>query len=163
MFKTPYEDFVLRQIRVVAEMLARIFRLRTDGKLEHARAELKRAYALLAGPQAPLIRQLDSATAAMLLRHPESISTFAHLLCEEAALLEDATQAGALWLRAMELCLECEAKSPGIPAVHDLIRSLVPLTDPTQLAPGYRAGLNRVVSGGPQTSPDAPPADRHDA
>ncbi len=97
------EDHVLRQIRAVAAMLARIAGLRLDGALDEARLELERAYSLLLGPRADLIRRMDAKTAAALLGSPETIQTLSQLLREEAALEPDADRKGALEARAAEL------------------------------------------------------------
>lgn len=61
------EDYVLRQIKAIAAMLARIVGLRLGGGIEEAWNELERAYALLLGPQKDLARTIDSSTAAVLL------------------------------------------------------------------------------------------------
>ena len=97
------EDYVLRQIRAVAAMLARIAGLRLDGAVDEARLELERAYSLLLGPRADLIRRVDARTAAALLGSPETIQTLAQLLREEAAQEADEEKRGFLEARAIEL------------------------------------------------------------
>jgi hypothetical protein len=100
------EDYVLRQVRAVAAMLARIAGLRLDGAIEDARQELDRAYSLLLGSRAELIRRMDAKTAATLLGSPETIVTLSQLLREEAALENDADRRGALEARAAELAAQ---------------------------------------------------------
>jgi len=97
------EDYVLRQVRAVAAMLARIAGLRIDGATDEARLELERAYSLLLGPRGDLIRRVDPKTAATLLGSPETIQTLAQLLREEAAQEPDADRKLALEARAAEL------------------------------------------------------------
>jgi hypothetical protein len=97
------EDYVLRQVRAVAAMLARIAGLRLDGAIEEARLELERAYSLLLGSRADLIRQIDAKTAATLLGSPETIHAYAQLLREEAAQEPDEEKKGFLQARATEL------------------------------------------------------------
>ena len=41
------EDYVLRQVRAIAAMIARMAGLRLEGSIEEAGAELERAYSLL--------------------------------------------------------------------------------------------------------------------
>ena len=97
------EDYVLRQIRAVAAMLARIAGLRLDGAIEEARTELERAYSLLLGPKSDLIRRMDAKTAATLLGSPDAIFTLSQLLREEAALESDPDRRASLEARAAEL------------------------------------------------------------
>jgi len=97
------EDYVLRQVRAVAAMLARIAGLRLDGAIEEARLELERAYSLLLGSRAELIRRMDAKTAATLLGSPESILTLSQLLREEAALESDADRKAEIEAHAAEL------------------------------------------------------------
>jgi hypothetical protein len=97
------EDYVLRQVRAVAAMLARIAGLRLDGAIEEARLELERAYSLLLGSRAELIRRMDAKTAATLLGSPETILTLSQLLREEAALESDADRKAEIEAHAAEL------------------------------------------------------------
>ena len=97
------EDYVLRQVRAVAAMLARIAGLRLDGAIEEARLELERASSLLLGSRAELIRRMDAKTAATLLGSPESILTLSQLLREEAALESDADRKAEIEAHAAEL------------------------------------------------------------
>ncbi|MGE5176538.1 MAG: hypothetical protein ACM3JJ_09210 [Hyphomicrobiales bacterium] len=82
-------DFVMRQVEAVAAMLARLIGLRTEGRLEEARAELERAYELLLGSEAPLVKRMDAETAVALIGVPEKAALYARLLGEEAAQTED--------------------------------------------------------------------------
>ena len=100
------EDYVLRQVRAVAAMLARIAGLRLDGAIEDARLELERAYSALLGSRAELIRRMDAKTAATLLGSPEAILTLSQLLREEAALEGDAVRKTELETRAAELAAQ---------------------------------------------------------
>jgi len=84
-------------------MLARIAGLRLDGAIEEARLELERAYSLLLGSRAELIRRMDAKTAATLLGSPESILTLSQLLREEAALESDADRKAEIEAHAAEL------------------------------------------------------------
>jgi len=100
------EDSLLRQIRAVAAMLARIAGLRMAGQMEEAKAELERSYTTLLGSQTELVRQVDSSTAAKLLGSSDRIQALAQLLDEEAALEGDEIRAARLRVRAVELRAE---------------------------------------------------------
>ncbi|TMQ54634.1 MAG: hypothetical protein E6K77_08665 [Candidatus Eisenbacteria bacterium] len=100
------EDSLLRQIRGIAAMLARIAGLRMAGQMEEAKAELERSYTMLLGSQTELVRRVDSSTAAKLLGSSDRIQALAQLLDEEAALEADATRAARLRVRAAELNAE---------------------------------------------------------
>jgi hypothetical protein len=107
------EDYVLRQVRAIAAMLARISGLRIGGEADQARKELEDAYALLLGSQGELIRRVDTATAAILLGSPERVRSFADLLEEEALEVEDGGRAAFLRERASELRRALEHGHPG--------------------------------------------------
>lgn len=105
------EDSLLRQIRAVAAMLARIVGLRMTGQSEEAKAELERSYTMLLGSQTELVRRVDSSTAAKLLGSPDRILAFAQLLNEEAAQDGDETRAARLRVRAAELSAEAARRT----------------------------------------------------
>ena len=97
------EDYLLRQAKAIAAMLAAIAGRRLSGDADEARAELEQAYSLLLGSQGDLLRQVDPATAARLLDSPDRILTFAQLLEEEAAQETDENRRTILRGRAVEL------------------------------------------------------------
>ena len=78
------EDYVSRQIRTIAAMIARMIGLRLSGETEKAKLELEEAYTLLLGPQAVLVRRVDAATAVRLIGSREKVQSFVQLLEEEA-------------------------------------------------------------------------------
>src|SRR2546428_13890882 len=78
------EDYMSRQIRAIAAMIARMMGLRLSGEAEKAKLELEEAYTLRLGPQAALVRRVDAATAARLIGSREKVLSFAQLLEEEA-------------------------------------------------------------------------------
>lgn len=107
------EDYVLRQIRVIAAMLARVAGLRLDSSMEEAKTELERAYGALLGPETHLIRRMDPATAASLVGSSERIYLLARMASEEAALETDPARISALRRRAVELGREALRRDPG--------------------------------------------------
>ena len=106
------EDFVLRQLKVIAAMLARIAGLRLAGTAEEAKVELEQAYGLLLGPQSEFIRRVDPSTAASLLGSKEKIELFAQLLDEEALLVEGKDRRSVLQRQAAELRAHARRRNP---------------------------------------------------
>ena len=102
------EDWLIRQTKAIAAMVARIAGLRAGGAVDEARAELEKAHHELAGTQADLVRRADPKTAAMLLGTPDRVELFTRLLDEEAALEPDAARARDLASRAAALRREAE-------------------------------------------------------
>ncbi len=97
------EDWLARQVRAIAAMVARATGLRIAGAFDEARAELAKAHAELEGGRSELLRRADAATAALLLGSAERVETYARLLDEEAALATDPGTAAALRARAAAL------------------------------------------------------------
>ncbi|HYQ89595.1 MAG TPA: hypothetical protein VEU09_08205 [Candidatus Binatia bacterium] len=106
------DDYVLRQVRAIAAILARIIGLRLDGEPEQARAGLEEAYTMLLGSQAPLIRRVDTSTAAKLIGSSEKTLSFAGLIEEEAEQEKDEGRSALLRARAADLRLQVEQKEP---------------------------------------------------
>ena len=96
-------DYLLRQTRALAAMLARIAGLRVAGEVEEARDELEQAYGALLGPQTDLVRRLDPSTAAAMISSPDRMLLMARLLEEER------TQGGDESLHARAVALVGEA------------------------------------------------------
>ena len=106
------EDYVTRQIRLIAAMIARMMGLRLEGKVEEAHAELEQAYGELLGERNKLVRMVDTRTAASLLGSAEKIQLFAQLLSEEAEQQNDSGRSELLRARASELHAEAERRKP---------------------------------------------------
>jgi hypothetical protein len=67
------EDYLLRQVKVLAAMLARIAGLRLGGNSEAASLELDQAYRQLLAEDADLVRRVDPTTAGALLARAERL------------------------------------------------------------------------------------------
>ncbi len=87
--RSSQEDFLLRELRKIAAMIARAMGFRATGDLPAARTEIDDGYATLLGPQSDLLRMLDPASAARLIGHPKKLEAFAELTSAEAALVGD--------------------------------------------------------------------------
>jgi hypothetical protein len=140
------EDYVLRQIRGIAAMLARIAGLRLSGNSEEARAELEKSYALLLGTQGELLRRVDSHSAARLLGTPERVLALAQLLREEAEQEGDPARRASLTLRAAELGIEAARRDPESEVVRQFLRELSPGVDRERLAAEDRAALEESMA-----------------
>jgi len=106
------EDYVTRQIRAIAAMIARMTGLRLEGKADEAHAELELAYGELLGERNRLVRMVDAKTAASLLGSAEKIQLFAQLVGEEAEQARDSDRSDLLRARAEELRAEAERRKP---------------------------------------------------
>lgn len=113
-------DYLLRQTRAIAAMLARIAGLRVAGEMEEARTELDQAYGALLGPQTDLVRRLDPSTAAAILASPDRMLLMARILEEERALNGDE----ALHARAVALVHEALRREPEHEEAKALLREL---------------------------------------
>lgn len=122
---THREDYILRQIRAAAVMLARILGLRTAGLVEEAEVQLRDAYGLLLGPQNDLVHQVDPSTAAHLLSSSDRIGMYARLVREQAEQAQGAERA-RLRTRARALAQEAEKRGPVDDEVRKIIREEAP-------------------------------------
>jgi hypothetical protein len=157
------QDYLLRQVKAAAEMLARIVNLRSSGNTEEARAQLQAAYDSLLGSRGDLIRGLDSAAAATLLTSPEAILALARLTNEEAEQHWDRDQSRELRLRAMELGIEAAQRDNKSAAIRTFLAGLLPMVDRQELTRERREFLAREFgsepgpAGGVDTVPDRRP------
>ncbi len=120
------EDFLMRQVRMMAEIIARITGLRRGGRAPEAAAELERAYGELLGPQTDLVRRFDPATAATLVGEPERVLVLARLCREEAAQAADPSRRAYLALRACALGLEAARRVPDGPEIREFLAEIAP-------------------------------------
>lgn len=112
--RTSREDYLLRLIREMAAVAARMLRLRADGRLDEAMQVASDAEGELLGPLAAAANAVDAATAARLLGEPLKVAAWARLLAERAALLRAAGEdagAGALEERAALLAAEARSRA----------------------------------------------------
>jgi len=84
--RSSQEDFLLRELRRVAEMIARALNLRGSGDLPAARNEIDNAYKALLEGQSDLLRMLDTSSAARLIGNPKKVAALARITAVDAAL-----------------------------------------------------------------------------
>ena len=87
--RSSQEDFLLRELRKVAEMIARALGFRSKQDLPAARVEIDNAYATLLGPQAPILRVLDVESVVRLVNDSKKLAVLARLSAVDATLAGD--------------------------------------------------------------------------
>lgn len=146
MGSSSHEDYLLRQLKAMSAVLARIFHLRTSGQLDEARTELQQAYGLLLGSEDDLARRVDPGTAAQVLGRPERIAAYARLVQEEAAQARDAAEASALRQRALELGLEAALRGALDEDLSRFITEIAGGIDEQRLRSEHQAALARILN-----------------
>jgi hypothetical protein len=139
------DDFLLRIIRQVMDVIARAVGLRREGRLDEAERELESAMAELLGPLAAVAPRVDPATAAQMVAHPERILALARLTAELAEVQRDrgldvlATPGEA---RALALVLEAVEREPRLAVqAAELARGLLSRGAGARLEPHHAALL----------------------
>lgn len=110
------DDWLLRELRMLGAVLARMLGLKNGGQVHEALQTLDDAEGALLGPLAQVVPRLDSATAAHIVAEPRRIAAWARLLHERADLLRlagDEPGAAAAARRARELAAEAWARAQG--------------------------------------------------
>ncbi len=108
------DDYLIRQIKQLADVLARMLKLRTEKHYDAALAAADELYEQLGIPRG-LHDVVDSPTLASMLRTPEAIRAAAHLQVEEGHIYRakgDPMTAFSKYRRATELVLEARALDP---------------------------------------------------
>jgi hypothetical protein len=107
------DDFLLRQVALVIEAIARAMGKASPGDVAASKAELAAAAHLLLGARSGLLDKLDAATAAQLINDPEVIGAYAELAragSEIARLEGDASTESRLAQRATVLRSQAESR-----------------------------------------------------
>ena len=110
------EDYLLRILRQMGAVLARMLGQKDGGRVQEALQTLDDAEGELLGPQADVVPRVDSATAAHILSDPQRIAAWARLLHERADLLRlagDEAGAALASTRAAELAAQALARAAG--------------------------------------------------
>ncbi|HVH11397.1 MAG TPA: hypothetical protein VM759_00025 [Longimicrobium sp.] len=122
------DDWLLREMRLLGSVLARMLGQKNGGQLHEALQTLDDAEGELLGAMVDVAPRVDAATAAHMLREPLRIAGWARLLHERADLLHQAGDADGAALaahRALELAAEAQARAEGHEsAVRELLGPL---------------------------------------
>jgi hypothetical protein len=106
------QDFIKRQIEMLAQALARIAQKRNSGELSEALSELQHAYGSIGFD--PMLLRLDARSLVMLVKDREKLSALCALLDEEAELRRAmGNQADALGLAERSAEIKRTAKLTG--------------------------------------------------
>jgi tetratricopeptide (TPR) repeat protein len=108
------DDYLMRQIKQLAEVLARMLKLRSEQQYDQALAAADALYEELGIPRG-LHDVVDSPTLASMLRTPEAMRAAAQLQVEEGQIYRakgDPMTAFSKYRRATELLLEARALDP---------------------------------------------------
>lgn len=134
------EDYLLRQIKLVAEALARMLKLRTARQYDEALAVADSLYEELGIPRG-LHDVVDTPTLASMLRSAEAIRLAAQLQIEEGHIYKakgDPPSAAMRYRRAHELMLEARALEP-IATDETMLLELARLAPAYMLDARYRS------------------------
>ena len=139
-------DYVLRMIQQLGEFLAKIAGARREKRFDDALREVDAALDGLFGPMKRTLNDVDSATAASLLRAHEKVIAYAKLLAAQAEIYDDKGEALVARVanrRSLELFLEGRSmlENPR-DDVDAAIRSLAPKINVERLSPRHRALLD---------------------
>jgi hypothetical protein len=109
-------DFLMRQIRQLAQVVARlVFRAVEDGSCDAAVGEVRKAKAVAFGVEVGLLDRLEPASLALLVRDGESLRTLAWVTAQESDLrarMDRSAEAARLRARAIALYAECALRFP---------------------------------------------------
>jgi hypothetical protein len=100
------DDWFLRQLHAAIEAIARAFTNLAAGDVELAETDIEDAYAVLLGPNRPLLGVVDTETLARLLGSPDAVRALARASDADAALRRttgDEAGAGRCAERALAL------------------------------------------------------------
>ena len=87
---TINEDYILRQIERISELIAVALGFNARGKVEHASRTLDAGLDELFGDQTGLLERLDAKTAARLIGDPRKIKAYADLIRTRVLVGDDA-------------------------------------------------------------------------
>jgi hypothetical protein len=126
---TSQEDYLIRLIQQMVQVLLRITGLKQAGHYEEALSEIDQAMRTLLGPAADILMRLDPSTAAQTIGDPDRVLIWATLLSEQAEIqqLQGHTQDVAS-ARKRSLDLARESLRCGVTdrtAAESLIESLL--------------------------------------
>src|SRR5512140_3416991 len=141
------KDYIMRQIRELAAMLARIAGLRVEGNFAEAAAELQAAYHGLLGPDPSLLLNLDAETVALLLRDDDKLIMLAQVVHEESKFLRATAdpRAAVSEDRAFRLALEALRRDADSREAARIVTELAPAADETTLAEWQRELVRRTL------------------
>lgn len=126
---TSRDDYLMRLIQQMVQLMMHIAGLKQAGEFEEAQKEIDHATRTLLGPAADTLILLDPSTAAQILGDPDRVLTWATILCEQAdvqRLQGRVPQADTTRGRALALAREAARRGVSDPsAAESLIEILL--------------------------------------
>jgi hypothetical protein len=142
---TSRQDYLLRMIEQIVQVLTRVIAMGRAGDFHEALTQLRTANELLLGPFSDVLPRLDSASAAQMLGNPDQLLAYARLISAEAdvrRMMGDAAAAEGLAQRSLELALEARARGAADrEAAAELIADLVRTVPRDRLSAHFQALL----------------------
>ena len=141
------KDFMLRQIRQLAQLIAQIvLRARAEGQYASGLEEVRATMAGGLGMDYEMLGQIDPASATLLAHDGEAVRTLAWITAQEGDLLEESGDPAAAQdqrRRALALYAECADRHPAeAAACREAARALATGTETGPLAEKYRRWLD---------------------
>lgn len=140
------KDFVMRQIRQLAQLVARVvLRARSEGQVASGLEQIREAVESCLGMDYAMLSRIDPASAALLVHDGEVLRTLAWIAAQEGELHEsagDLVTARHQRCRAVALYAECSERFPGEDAAcREAARALAGGAGLELLADKYRRWL----------------------
>jgi hypothetical protein len=105
------DDYVMRQVRKIAELIASLGARAAGASYEDAEAALEDAYRAVLGMEPAMADRFSPSSLAQMLGDPNLVASLAHLLTAHGDLCRsrgDEAGAHARWERALELLAHAE-------------------------------------------------------
>ena len=152
------KDFILRQIRQLVQLIARIvLRTHAEGQYASGLEEVRATMEGYLGFDYEMLGRIDPASAALLVHDGEALRTLAWIAAQEGELLEGAGDPAAAQDQrrpALALYAECAKRYPGeAAACLEAARALAAETETGQLAKKYRRWLEPQLPARDRTGP----------
>jgi hypothetical protein len=143
------KDWVVRLIKQVGELFARLVKLVERKEYEQALRVLQSACPSMLGFDYGPLAFADAVSAAALLKEREKVKIFAQLVAKEAEILELKEDSSASDKRRFALELWAEAFTRGAqldPASLEGVRTLAQRVGVESLSAPHRAALGKVIT-----------------
>jgi hypothetical protein len=142
---TSRQDYLMRMIEQIIQVLTRVIALGRAGDFHEALAQLRTANELLLGPFCEVLPRLDSASAAQMLGNPDQLLAYARLIGAEAdvrRMMGETDAAAGLAQRSLEMALEARGRGAADrEAAADLIAGLTSTVPRDRLSAHFQALL----------------------
>jgi hypothetical protein len=153
------QDYILRQLRAVAEAIARALGARGRGDHVAEQQSFAAAWGELLGPLAPVARGADAHTVASLIGDARRTLAASDLVAAQAdgvAARQGDPAAASERRRATALLIEAAARDPNAPGLADAAQRLLAHAESAALGAAERSRLATLAASATTRAPDAP-------